>query len=1188
MLNWIIAFSLKNRALVLIGSIAVMVYGVIQLRQMPVDVFPDLNRPTVTIMTESAGLAPEEVEVLVTRPIEFLLNGATGVKRVRSASGIGLSIVWVEFDWGTDIFRDRQIVAEKMQLARERLPADSNPVMAPISSIMGEIMLLGLRSTAELKTPLEQESKAMELRTLGEFTLRNRLLAVEGVSQVTVMGGVLKQYQIITSPARLAAQNVSLLQLTEAAQKSNVIAGGGIMVRSPKESLLRISGQSLTLEEIENTPVLWREPIPVRIKDVADVRFGGPVKRGEGSVWVKLEPDVNAGVRESLPHEHATPEISHDVAKHPQPFEPHDEAKVKKAVSGGPAVMMTIQKQPSADTLALDRQINEVLESLQKELPEDVVIERRIFKQADFIEAAVENVTEAVRDGAIWVIIVLFLLMGNFRTSLSSLTSMPLSILLTVLVFHWCGITINTMTLGGIAVAIGDLVDDSIVDIENIYRRLKENRQLPHAQQRPPLDVIYDASCEVRNSIVYATLIVILVMFPLFSMAGLEGRMFAPLGLAYITSLLSSLVVSLTFTPVFGSVLLPQAKLLEEEADPFLLRWLKRLDAVVLRFTLRHATLILSTVALLVTLSCVSIIWMGGEFLPPFNEGTLTISLRMEPGTSLDESQRVAARAEQLILDVPEVLSVSRRTGRAELDEHAEGVNSSEIDVRLAEHSPPKPGWGYTALRLIPIAHLWGFDSVGRPREVVIADVRDRISNIPGAAVNIGQPISHRLDHMMSGIRAQIAVKVFGQDLRELRTAAYDIQERMQPIPGIVDLQIEPQVEISQVRLKVKRDEAARYGLAPGDIAELLETAYKGRVVSQVLDEDRYFGLVVKFDDESRSDPSVINETILETPSVRRVALGQVVEVLDTTGPNTLNREHVQRRIVVFCNTQGRDLASVVADIKQALAPVENKLQDLPGSYYLEYSGQFEAQQEANRRLAILGTISILGVFMLLCKALNSWRAALQVLVNIPLAAFGSVLTLLIVNRPEWSALQAVPWWDWPRIWVGATSLSVAHWVGFITLIGVVSRNGIMMISHYIHLMQHEGEAFSEQMIVRGSLERLAPVMMTAMTSFIGLLPLLFGAGQTGKEILYPLALVVFGGMLTSTILDQVVTPALFFKFGRRVYEHSPPADPEPEMVLAVAPTPTATIASNPETVTVTTTPDPIDMPPADGPTKQT
>lgn len=615
--------------------------------------------------------------------------------------------------------------------------------------------------------------------------------------------------------------------------------------------------------------------------------------------------------------------------------------------------------------------------------------------------------------------------------------------------------------------------------------------------------------------------------------------MFAPLGIAYIVSLLCSLAVSLTFTPVLGSLLLSNAPFLAEADDPLLLRWLKQIDAHILRFTLRRANLILSGVAILVVISCASIWWMGGEFLPPFNEGTLTISLRMEPGTSLEESQRVAARAELEILRVPEVLSVSRRTGRAELDEHAEGVNSSEIDVRLAEHNPPRRGWGYAAIRLIPLAHLWGYDSVGRPRPEVIADVRDRISSIPGAAVNVGQPISHRLDHMMSGIRAQIAVKVFGQDLRELRSAAYDIQERMQTIPGVVDLQIEPQVEISQVRLKVRRDEAARYGLAPGDVAKHMEVAYKGLVVSQVLDDDRYFGLVVWYDEASRNDPKVLNETILETPSGRRVALSQVVEVLDTTGPNTLNREHVQRRLVVFCNVQGRDLASVVGDIKSALAPVEKNLSTLAGSYYLEYSGQFEAQQDANRRLAVLGTLSIVGVFLLLCRALNSWRAAIQVLANIPLAAFGSVVTLLVVNRPSLEALAASAWWQWPQVWVGATSLSVAHWVGFITLIGVVSRNGIMMISHYIHLMQYEGETFSEEMIIRGSLERLAPVMMTACTSFIGLLPLLFGAGQTGKEILYPLALVVFGGMLTSTLLDQVVTPALFFKFGRKIYAPS-------------------------------------------------
>ncbi|WP_437193687.1 efflux RND transporter permease subunit [Planctomicrobium sp. SH527] len=1142
MLNWIISFSLKNRVLVLVAAVVVMMSGVHQLRQMPVDVFPDLNRPTVTIMTEAPGLAPEEVEVLVTRPMEYLLNGATDVRRVRSASGIGLSIVWVEFDWGTDIFRDRQIVAEKLQMARERLPENVNPVMAPISSIMGEILLLGLRSTAELNSVEDQEAKAMELRTLGEFTVRNRILAAEGVSQVTVMGGTLKQYQIITSPARLAAQNVTLQQLTDAARRANVIAGGGIMERSPKESLLRISGQSLTLEEIEDTPVIWRLPVPVRIRDVADVTFGGPVKRGDASVWTKLNPDVNKAVRDSRS---AKDDGNADALQH-QPTGTEEllaHSDADSQLVGGTAVLMTVQKQPNADTLVLNRRIDEILDVLQDELPPDIVIERHIFKQADFIESAVENVTEAVRDGAIWVVIVLFLLMGNFRTSVSSLTSMPLSILLTVLVFHWFGISINTMTLGGIAVAIGDLVDDSIVDIENIYRRLKENQQLSVDQRRAVLDVVYDASCEVRGSIVYATLIVILVMLPLFSMGGLEGRMFAPLGVAYITSLFCSLVVSLTFTPAFGSILLARAKFLSERKDPLLMRWLKRIDTIMLRFTLRHATLVLGTVAVLVAVSCTSILWMGGEFLPPFNEGTLTINVRLEPGTSLDESQRIAARAERMILDVPEVLSVARRTGRAELDEHAEGVNSSEIEVRLAEHQPPKPGWGYAALRLIPIAHLWGFDTIGRPRDEVIADVRDRISSIPGAAVNIGQPISHRLDHMMSGIRAQIAVKVFGQDLRELRTAAYDIQERMQQVSGVVDLQIEPQVEISQIRLNIKRDEASRYGLSPGEIADLLETAYKGRVVSQVLDEDRFFGLVVWYDETSRSDPAILNETILETPSGRRVALGQVVEVVDTTGPNTVNREHVQRRVVVFCNVQDRDLASVVADIKLAVAPVEDKLQKIPGSYYVEYSGQFEAQQDANQRLLLLSMLSITGVFLLLCKALESWRAAMQVLVNIPLAAFGSVLTLLVVNRPDWEILRAAPLTDWPSIWIGATTLSVAHWVGFITLIGIVSRNGIMMISHYIHLMKYEGETFSEQMIIRGSLERLGPVMMTAMTSFIGLLPLLFGAGQTGKEILYPLALVVFGGMLTSTILDQLVTPALFYKFGRKVYQRTVSGD---------------------------------------------
>lgn len=651
-------------------------------------------------------------------------------------------------------------------------------------------------------------------------------------------------------------------------------------------------------------------------------------------------------------------------------------------------------------------------------------------------------------------------------------------------------------------------------------------------QQKAALDVIFSASSEIRNSIVYATLIVVLVVVPLFMMSGLEGRMFAPLGIAYIVALLCSLAVSLTFTPVLASYLLPRAPFLADRREPLIMRWLKGIAEAILRRTLRRPKLVLSSVSILVLMSCATLPWMGGEFLPPFNEGTATINLRLEPGTSLSESQRLASRIESIIVEVPEVLSVARRTGRAELDEHAEGVNNTEFEVRFAEHKVDKPGWVYTVLRAIPIAHLWSFEYHGRPQEVIFADLRDRISSIPGAAVNIGQPISHRLDHMMSGIRAQIAVKVFGSDLRELRTAAYDIQARMQSIDGIVDLQIEPQIEISQLQMRVKREAAARYGLAPGDVAELLETAFKGRVVSQIIEEDKYFGLVVWFDEAARRDPSVIEETILDTPSGTKVSLSQVAEVLDTTGPNVLNRENVQRRVAIFCNVQGRDLAGVVNDIKAALVPVEESLRTLPGEYYVDYSGQFEAQQEATVRLWGLACLSMVGVYLLLVRALGSQRSALQVIANVPLAAFGAIVALLIVNRPSYAELAEHAWYTWPAIWIQTTHLSLAHWVGFITLVGIVSRNGIMMISHYHHLMEVEGMPFGKEMIIRGSLERLAPVMMTAMTSFIGLIPLLFGYGEPGKEILYPLSVVLFGGMLASTILDQLVTPALFYLFG--------------------------------------------------------
>jgi CzcA family heavy metal efflux pump len=1091
----VIAFSLRNRVLVLVAALALVLGGGYQLRQMPVDVFPDLNRPTVTILTEAPGLAPEEVELLVTRPLEYLLNGATGVQRVRSSSGIGLSVVWVEFDWNSDVYRDRQIVTEKLQLARERLPRDVNPVLAPISSIMGEILLLGVRSTAESQSPDEQARQAMALRTLTEFTIRNRLLAVEGVAQVTVLGGTLKQYQIITSPERLAAQNVTLQQLVEAAEKANVLAGGGVLERASRETLIRISGQSLTLQELEDTPVLWRAPRPVLIKDVADVRFGGPVPRGAGGV--QLREDGRIG--------------------------------------GGPAVLLTVLKQPHADTLVLTPKLDAVLDDLRRELPADVTIDRQLFRQADFIQAAVGNVAEAVRDGILWVCVILFLFLGNFRTSAITLTAIPLSLLVTAVVFRWFGVSINTMTLGGIAVAVGELTDDAIVDVENIYRRLKNWRA--QGGKGSALDVVLQASGEVRNSIVYATLIVCLVVLPFFALAGLEGRMFAPLALAYLVSLLASLLVSLTVTPVLASYLLPGAHFLRRQGDPFLLRWLKRLDLHLLGFALRHPWPILVGTLVLAVLSKLAVFWMGAEFLPPFHESTLTVNVQTEPGTRLRESERVAGRAEAFLWQVPEVVSVARRTGRAEQDEHAEGVHSSEIDVRLHEHERPRPGFAAAVLRAIPGLHDRGVEKVGRPRDQVVADVRDRLANLPGVKVNVGQPIAHRLDHILSGVRAQVAVKLFGPDLHELREAAQDVQTILSRVPGVVDLQIEPQVEISQLRLTVKRQEAARYGLAPGDVARLLQTAYRGLVVSEILDEDRRFELVVWYDEASRSDPAVIGQTILDTPSGRKVALSQVAEVRDTTGPNTLNRENVQRRIVVSCNVQGRDLAGVVADIKARLAPVEERLRALPGIYRIEEGGQHQAQEEANARLRVLVPLAVLGVFLLLWKCLESWAAALQVLlVNIPLAALGSVVLLLLLNRPSAAALEAAPWWQWPRVWAGATTLSLAHWVGFITLLGIVSRNGILMISHYQHLMKHEGEPFGKEMIIRGSLERLAPVLMTAAVAIMGLMPLALGVGQTGKEILQPLAVVVIGGLLDATLLDQLVTPAVFYLFGRRVY----------------------------------------------------
>ncbi len=1030
MLNKLIAFSLKNRLLVLAGATVLLLYGGYQSTRMPIDVLPDLNKPTVTIMTEAMGLAPEEIETLVSFPIESALNGATGVQRVRSASGVGLSVVWVEFEWGSDIYIDRQIVSEKLQLVRERLPDGVNPVMAPISSIMGEILLIGMSSRTGPTDP-------MEVRTLADWVVRPRLLSVAGVSQVTVMGGRFKQYQVLTSPDRLLQYGVTLEELVKAVESANVTAGGGFLLKPAKEFLIRIAGRIESLRDLEEAVVSPRGSSPVLVRHVADVRPGVPVQRGDGSI------------------------------------------------NGLPAVILSVQKQPNADTVRLTREVDRALAEVQGSLPKDVVVDARLFRQQEFIESAIYNVEESIWVGGVLVVLVLFVFLMNLRTSIINLTAIPLSLIGTALVFHAFGISINTMTLGGLAIAIGELVDDSIVDVENIFRRLKENRAKD--KPLPALAVIYAASSEVRNSIVYATLIVVLVVLPLLALPGVEGRLFAPLAVSYLVSLLSSLAVSLTVTPVLASLLLSKARIIQHAGDSLLLRLLKAADVRLLRWTLKHPLTILAASGLLVLGSVYFYLHTGKEFLPPFNEGSFTVNLIANPGTALAESNRLGTIAETLIAEVPGVEKTSRRTGRAELDEHAEGVNYSEIDVRLQSD---------------------------RSREAVAEEIRGKLAYMAGVQVNVGQPISHRIDHLMSGVRAQVAIKVFGPDLAVLRVKAQELNDLVGKVPGVVDLQVEPQVEIPQLRVRIRGDRLLLYGLNKKEVAEAVETALQGRVVSQVLEEQRTFDLVVWFDPASRNDQRAIGRTLIASPSGARIPLSDVAEILESTGPNTINRENVMRRIVVSCNVANRDLGSVISEI-QAL---EKRL-NLAQGYFVQYGGQFEAQQAASRKIYILSVFAIVGIFLLLVKSLGSWRAALQCMVNLPLAFVGGVAAVY---------------------WFGDRTLSVASLVGFITLTGIVTRNGIMMISHYIHLMTYEGEAFDEKMIIRGSLERLAPVLMTAVTAVLGLLPLALRRGETGNEILHPLAIVVIGGLVSSTLLDQVVTPALFLKFGRRVYEQGP------------------------------------------------
>lgn len=1029
MFNAIIGWSLKNRLLVVAIAALILVWGIYVALNLPVDVFPDLNKPTVTILTEAGGLAPEEVETLVSFPIETLMNGVPGVTRVRSQSGVGLSIVYIEFDWGTDIYRNRQLVAEKLALASEQLPEGITPTMGPISSIMGEIMLISVKSKTGETNPLD-------VRTIADWTIRPRLMNIQGVAQVINIGGGVKQYQALVSPEKLKQFGITIEDVATALEKSNINTTGGFVNAQSQEYLVRNLARFYSLDELKNTVVAYRNNTPIKLGDVASVEFGPKIKRGD------------AGTNGQL------------------------------------AVIMSVQKQPGADTIALSGRVDEAVKELQRTLPSDVEINTQLFRQANFIDASISNVIEALRDGAILVTIVLFLFLLNFRTTAITLTAIPLSFVVTFLIFKLLGVSINTMTLGGLAVAIGELVDDAIVDIENIFRRLRENRLLENP--KPTLEVIYHASLEIRSSIVYATFIVALVFIPLFALSGIEGRLLAPLGLAYITSLVASLIISLTVTPVLASYLLPRMKaIMKHDKDSFLVRFLKKWDEKLLHRTLRHPWAVMVGATLMFLAAIATLPFVGTAFLPEFNEGTLTVNVLTQPGVSLEESNRIGQIAEKLLLQVPEVKSTGRRTGRAELDEHAEGVHYTEIDVDLKED--------------------------GREREEVLHDIRDKLATIPGIVTNVGQPISHRIDHLQSGVRAQIAVKLFGDDLTTLRAKAEEIENVMKTVAGATDVQIEKQVLIPQVRFNVNRTAAAQYGLQPGEVAETLEMALNGKKVSEAVEGQRRYDVVVRFDDVSRNSLDALRNVTIDTPQGTQIPASAVSEIETIPGPNQVLRENTQRRIVVLSNVAGRDLGSVVQEMQDR---IKSQVQ-LPEGYFLEYGGQFEAQKEATRTLSVLSIFSLVAIFFLLLKALGDWRAALQVMINIPLALIGAIFAMLITGGV----------------------FSVATLVGFISLVGITSRNGIMMISHYLHLIREEGEDFTEHMIIRGSLERLVPVLMTALTAGLSLIPFVLAAGEPGKEILHPLAVVVLGGILTSTLLDQVVTPAVFYKFGRRISE---------------------------------------------------
>ena len=1026
MFNWIVRHGLRNRLFVLAFSLILLIYGAYSALKTTVDVFPDLNKPLVTVLTEAGGMAPEEVEQLITFPIETTLNGMPGITRVRSVSGIGLSIVYAEFDWGTDIYRNRQLVSERLSLVKERLPKSITPVMGPVSSIMGEIMLIALPITQEVG-PLGP----MQAREYVDFVMRPRLLSIPGVSQVIPIGGEVRTLRVSPDTSRMAQFGVTLNQIEEAIRGFATNAGGGFIDLNNREYLIRHIGRTNKPDDLGRVSVAWKQGRTVMLNQVATVSYSAGLKRGD------------AGYNAS------------------------------------PAVVVSIQKQPTADTLVLTKNIQTALEELKQGLPKGLSEPKVLFRQADFIQASVTNVSGALRDGAVMVAIVLFAFLLSARTTLISLVAIPISLCVTALALHFMGLSINVMTLGGLAIAMGELVDDAVVDVENIVRRLKENKN--SATPKHVLDVILHASIEVRTAIVYATMIVVLVFIPLFALPGIEGKLFTPLGIAYIVSILASMLVSMTLTPVLCFYLIPHMKSMDHGDSP-LVTWLKNKDRLLLNWSFQNSETLIRLAILAVVLAVVSIPFFPRSFLPAFNEGSLVLSLMLNPGTSLGEANRVGQIAESLIQSVPEVIQVGRRTGRAELDEHAEGVHSAEIDIDL------KPS--------------------DRGREVIINHIRQVLSSLP-VQVAIGQPISHRLDHLLSGVRAQIAIKIFGDDTDTLRGLAETLRKQVSDIPGLVDLSTEKQVLISQIMVRIDHVRASQYGLSPGEAVRTLQSLTEGEQITQIVDGARRYDLVLRLADAKRT-PQDIARTLIDTP-MGRIPVAAFATVEETDGPNQIGRENGRRRIMVYANTDGSDMGKIVANIRAKIAELK-----LPPGTFIRLEGQFQAQEQAATLIALLSVVSLGFIYLVLFTRYQSAKLTLIIMANIPLALVGSVIAM----------------------WLSGVQLSVASMVGFITLAGISTRNGILKISHYINLCKFEGETFTQSMIVRGSLERLTPVLMTALVAAFALTPLLFSADAPGKEILHPVAVVIFGGIISSTLLDTLLTPILYWRLGQEATKY--------------------------------------------------